>query len=147
MLELSDSTYFRGTLHFLPTFLTELAVIAAAARDARRRRRLFGLGRRLKVAASSGLWCLPIYLWAWQANRLAYDLVSAGGLTPSNARSWEQTVVTIFVSLFYLLALQTIGTVLTRSAPATLGMVGQPRTAATAAMLSVFLHLAFLYRL
>ena len=134
--------------HFWPALLAELAVIAYVAsairKNARpelRRRRL--LDRSLDTA---GLWCLPLYVWAFQANAMLGQAISSPESLRALPLSYGRTVVTIFVALFYLLLLQTIGTMLTHEAPATLGMTGYSRTAATAAMLSVFLNAVFFLR-
>ena len=131
--------------HFWPALLTEIAVIAYVA-SARRRNARPGLrGRRLRERSldTAGLWCLPLYVWAYQANLLLGEAFSSPENLASMPRLYERTMVTIFVALFYLLMLQTIGAIITHEAPATLGMTGYSRTAATAAMLSVFLNGAF----
>jgi hypothetical protein len=136
--------------HFWLTLATELAVIALVVHKTRRSSRLLSaLGCRLATEkqGNSGLWCLPFYVWAWQANLFLAAMV----YDPSVLSNWpihEAAVVMLFHSLFYLLLLQTIGTTMTNDAPATLGLTGYHRTAAILSMLSVFLNVAlFLYLL
>ena len=130
---------------FWPTFLIELAVIVFVARVSRRDARLGPLGRRLLGGRlhTAGLWCVPFYVWAWQANRFFAETYSGPDCLACTGLGYQRSVVTIFVSLFYLLLLRTIGTMITNDAPATLGMTGYSRTAVTAGILSVFLNVAF----
>ena len=150
MFQTTEATAL-GTIlaRFWPTLLAELAVFAFVARTRWRMAHSETAGRRLpgRRLGIAGLWSVPFYVWAWQANAMLGEILfDPVGLT-SVPRSYETAVMTIFVSLFYLLLLRTIGTLITHEAPATLGMTGYPRTAATAAMLSVFLNAVFFLRI
>ncbi len=139
--------FFSNLARFWPTFLIELAVIVLAAYRAKSGSpRLGALGRRLTAGQSdaSGLWCLPFYVWAWQANLLVCGLFSDWESLNDTARIYDE-MEAIFASLFHLLAFQTIGTMITDNAPATLGLIGHPRTAVTAAILSVFLGMGLFF--
>ncbi len=136
MFEITQASALGTVLaYFWPALLTEVAVIAVVARAAWRGGRGWRWG-----TDTSGLWSLPLLVWAFQANVLLLGLLQSDpaglALVP---RTYERFLVTAFVSLFYRLQLQTVATILTRDAPATLGMTGRARTAATVAMLSVFL--------
>lgn len=129
--------------YFWPATLVELAVIALVARRVLRSRRggLSSRGRAMRGTA--GLWSLPLYVWAWQANRLLLELVANAPTVVATPRLYERAVEAIFISLCYLIALQTFGTLVTRDAPITLGVTGHVRTATTAALLATFLDVAF----
>ncbi len=140
--------FFTNLARFWPTFLAELTVIALVFRRTRSDSFRLGAGRRLKAAGTdtSGLWCLPFYLWAWQANRMVYGLFSDWETLDAAYRIHDE-MEAIFAALFHLLVLRTIGMAITRDAPATLGLTGHPRTAVSAAILSVFLGMALMFRL
>ncbi len=131
---------------FWLAILGEIAVIVYVVKTRDDRRRLGPLGRRLAARSmdTSGFWCLPFYLWAWQANLLVIELFSDRETLDDTRRIYDD-METIFISLFYLLVLRTAGAAITRDAPATLGLTGHPRTAAGAALLSVFLSLALFF--
>ena len=144
---IEDELFSSNLLHFWPTFLTELTVIAIMVRRAKSTSpRLGSLSRRLMTGRSdaSGLWSLPFYVWAWQANLLAYGLFSNRQSLDAIVPIQNQMEAS-FISLLHLLVLQTIGTAITREAPATLGLTGQTRTAVHAAILSVFLGMGLFF--
>lgn len=136
--------------YFWLTFLIELVVIALVVRQtiggSHRHR---PLGGRLVARSqdTSGFWCLPFYVWAWQANLRLGELISHPAGLVSDPRIYGDTLQEIFTALFYLLALQTIGTLITNEAPVTLGVTGRYRTAAVVAMISVFLNIASFFML
>ena len=141
-------TILEVTARFWPAFVIESAVIAFVYKASLRE--LSSLGHRLTVATTdtSGLWSLPLYLWAYHANLSVGRLFSdRGGLASSDILRILNEMEAIFVALFYLLVIQAIGTILTKDAPATLGLTGHPRTAVTAAILSVFLNMALFFRI
>jgi hypothetical protein len=120
-------------------------VIALAVRRLRRDPRRLGFGRRLTIAETPGGWCLPFYVWAWQASQLLSAQLADPRDPLLTARIRDPAIEAVFISLLYLLTLRTIGTLITNRAPMTLGLVGHSRTAVTAAVLSVFLDAALLY--
>ncbi len=140
--------FFSNLARFWPTFLAELAVIALVVRRTKSDPLRLGAGRRLWAGRSdtSGLWCLPFYLWAWQANLMVYGLFNDWQTLDATYRIHDE-MEAIFAALFHLLVLRTIGTVITRDAPATLGLTGYPMMAVCAAFLSVFLGMALMFRL
>ncbi len=135
-------------VRFWLTFLSELAVVVLVVYEANgSSRKLSAFSSRLAAGSlrdNSGLWCLPFYLWAWQANLLVAGLFSDREGLAYSSRVHDD-MEGIFVSLFYLLAFRTIGTVMTNDAPTTLGLTGHPRTAVTAAVLSVFLNIGLFF--
>ncbi len=136
--------------YFWLTFLVELVVIALVVRrTVGSSRKLGALGSRLAAWTldTSGLWCLPLYVWAWQANLFLGEMIHSPAGLVSNPRIYQQTMEEIFAALFYLLVLQTIGTTFTHDAPATLGVTGGYRTATAVAMISVFLNIALFFML
>ncbi len=136
--------------YFWLAFLIELVVIALVVwRTIGGSYKLGPLGRRLAARSldTSGFWCLLFYVWAWQANQLLGELLYYPYGLVSDPRIYEHSLREIFTALFYLLVLQTIGTLITNDAPATLGVTGRYRTAAVAAMISVFLNIALVVML
>lgn len=133
--------FFTNLARFWPTFLVQIAVIVFVAYRAKSMSpRLGSLSRRLITGRSdaSCYWCLPFYVWAWQSNQIVHGLFTDRVGLASTVRIPAE-MEAIFGSLFHLLVLQALGTIVTRSAPVTLGLVGHTRTAVVAAMVSVFL--------